>query len=267
VVCALAFAGTVNAQAPETDALFRAATDALVENRPQDAMVNLEALGDRGVVDPVVSFNRALAYVGRVRAGAEQPGDLGRAAHGFEEARELSHDSALVNDATRALATVRAEVAKRRARAADPVEIDTGISLGRSIVRLLPENGWAALVVLASLSLCVGILLRSRAREHGPLSRARVTGTMMSVLGACVFLIGGLVAVLSRRDRVFGRDAVVIAPSARLLDAQHVVIAARAPLAEAARLQLLDESGDFAYVRAGNVEGWLPSSAILPLAR
>ncbi|MDF2694931.1 MAG: hypothetical protein K0S65_3314, partial [Labilithrix sp.] len=70
----------------ETDpaALFRGANEALAAGRPGEAIAKFEALADRGVVDAVVSFDRGLAYAARVRAGGEQPGDLGRAAHGFE---------------------------------------------------------------------------------------------------------------------------------------------------------------------------------------
>ena len=44
------------------------------------------------VVDAAASYDRGLAYAMRVRIGAEVPGDLGRAAQGFEEARELSRE-------------------------------------------------------------------------------------------------------------------------------------------------------------------------------
>src|SRR5262245_40019358 len=110
----------------ETDpaALFRGANEALAGNRPSEAIAKLEALADRGVVDAVVSFDRGLAYAARVRAGAEQAGDLGRAAHGFEEARELTHDTALATDATNALAVVRSEIARRRSRSGESIEIE-----------------------------------------------------------------------------------------------------------------------------------------------
>src|SRR5579859_6373417 len=143
---ALALAGgEVRAQVPsqpDDQALFVAATQALKEGRPSDAIASFEALGDRGVVDAAISFDRGLAYAERIRAGGEQPGDLGRAAQGFEEARELSTDKALSEDAGRALALIRAEVARRRSRAGEPVELDEGASLGRTVVQLLPEDAW-----------------------------------------------------------------------------------------------------------------------------
>lgn len=253
------------AAAEDTDpkALFKAATEALAGDRPALAIAKLEALGDRGVIDPVVSYDRGLAYAGRVRAGAEQPGDLGRAAHGFEEARELSHDSALVLDATTALAAVRAEVAKRRSRAGDPIEIEHGVSLGRSIVKLLPENVWAILAAMSALALTVGIVLRARAEVR----RLKVAGTTTCAIAGGLLCAFALVLHSARDIRLHVREAVVIAPSTRLLDEKHVALLAVAPLPEGARLQLLDESSDFAHVALGSAVGWLPSAAVLPMAR
>lgn len=266
-LAALLATGHVAAQAPAEDdeiaIMFRAGTEALAGGRAAEAIANLEALGDRGVVDPVVSFDRGLAYASRVRAGLEQPGDLGRAAHGFEEARELSHDGALVSDANAALAAVRAEVAKRRSRAGDPIEVENGVSLGRSIVKLLPENAWAYLAALAAAALAVGIVLRARSSRP----RLKVAGTTTAAIGAGVLLACSLCLYSARDIRRHARDAVVVAPSARLLDAQHVAIAAQAALPEAARIQLLDETADFSHVVTGRTEGWLPSSSVLPLAK
>ncbi len=249
----------------ETDpaSLFRAATDALAGDRPVEAIAKLEALGDRGVIDAVVSYDRGLAYAGRVRAGAEQPGDLGRAAHGFEEARELSHDAALIDDATTALAAVRAEVAHRRSRSGDPIELESGLSLGRSIVKLLPENVWAILAALSSLALAVGIVLRAKATVR----RLKVAGTTTAVVAAGLLVVFALVLVSARDVRLRVREAVVIAPTTRLLDDKHVAMLSVAPLPEAARVELLDEGSDFAHVLAGRAVGWLPSSAVLPMAK
>lgn len=249
----------------DPDALFRGATDALAGDRAADAIAKLEALGDRGVVDPVVSYNRGLAYAARVRAGpgAEQPGDLGRAAHGFEEARELSHDAALIADAKTALAAVRAEVARRRSRAGDPIELDSGVSLGRSIVRLLPENTWAVLAAIFSAALAVGIVLRARAKAR----RLAVAGTTTCAVAGGLLLMTAIVLSAARDIRGHVREAVVIAPSTRLLDDKHVAFVSVAPLPEGARVQLLDEGADFAHVVAGRSVGWLPSSAVLPMAK
>lgn len=253
------------APADDTDpaALFRAATDALAGERPADAIARFEALGDRGVVDPVVSYDRGLAYAARVRAGAEQPGDLGRAAHGFEEARELSSDAKLVADATAALTAVRAEVARRRSRGGDPIELESGVSLGRSIVRLLPENAWAVLAALSSLAFSIGLVVRARAE----LRRAKVAGsTTMGVAGA-MLVVTSLIVHAARDARLHAREAVVIAPSTRLLDDKRVAVVGAAPLPEGARVELLDEGPDFAKIAYGRAQGWVAASAILPMAK
>jgi hypothetical protein len=254
------------APAPSEDvdpaALFRDATTALAGERPTDAIAKLEALGDRGVVDPVVSYDRGLAYAARIRAGAEQPGDLGRAAHGFEEARELSHDRALVADADAALAAVRAEVARRRSRAGDPIELEHGVSLGRSIVKLLPENVWAILAGVCAAALAIGIVLRARAMQR----RLKVAATTTCSVAGGLLLVTSLVLYSARDGRRHVREAVVVTPNTRLLDDKHVALGAAA-LPEGARVQLLDESGDFAHVLAGRAEGWLPSSSVLPMAK
>ncbi len=249
----------------ETDpaALFRAATDALAGEKPGEAIAKLEALGDRGIVDPVVSYDRGLAYAARVRAGAEQPGDLGRAAHGFEEARELSHDRALVADATLALEAVRAEVAKRRSRAGDPIELEHGVSLGRSIVKLLPENVWAVLAALCSLALAVGLVVRARAEAK----RAKVAGTTTAGIAAGLLFISVLILQTARDVRLHVREAVVIAPSTRLLDDKHVALVTVGALPEGERVQLLEDGADFARVVAGRDVGWLPTGTVLPMAK
>jgi hypothetical protein len=244
-------------------ALFRAATDALAGDRPTEAIAKLEALGDRGINDPVLSYDRGLAYAARIRAGAEQPGDLGRAAHGFEEARELSHDRALIADASMALAAVRAEVARRRARAGDPIELEHGVSLGRSIVKLLPENVWAMLAAACALTLACGIAFRAKATQR----RLKVAATTTSSVAGGLLLVTSLILYSARDGRRHVREAVVIAANTRMLDDKHVVLAAAAALPEGARVQLLDESGDFAHVVAGRAEGWLPSGSVLPMAK
>ena len=247
----------------EPAALFRAATEALAAERAGEAIAKLEALGDRGIVDAVVSYDRGLAYAARVRGGAEQAGDLGRAAHGFEEARELSHDRKLVADATTALEAVRAEVARRRSRAGDPVEIEQGVSLGRSIVKLLPENVWAIIAALCSLALAAGIVIRARAEAK----RLRVAGTTTCAIAGGLLLIVALVLHSARDTRLHVREAVVIAPSTRLLDDRHVALVAVGPLPEGVRVELLEEGTDFARVSAGHAVGWLPAGTVLPMAK
>ncbi|MBX3258863.1 MAG: hypothetical protein KIS78_17425 [Labilithrix sp.] len=269
VLACVAFAGSARAEedAPheETDpaALFRGAHEALVAERPGEAIAKLEALADRGVVDAVVSFDRGLAYAARVRAGGEQPGDLGRAAHGFEETRELTRDPTLAADATSALAIVRSEVARRRSRAGESVELQHGSSLGRSIVELLPENAWAVIAAAMTLALSAAILTRRRAA----FPRAKVAATTSAAIAGALMLGTSALAWAARDARLHLREGVVIAPNARLLDARHLAMDGVAPVPEGARARIVDESAGFSHVVVGEADGYLPSSAVLPLAR
>ncbi len=249
------------AQDPAT--LFREATDALAGERLVDAIAKLEALGDRGVVDAAVSFDRGVAYAMRARTSAGQPGDLGRAVHGFEEARELSHDGRTDDEAKRALVSLRAEVARRRARAGESAELAVSASLGRALVELASENTWSGLALAASLVLSVAIVLRARAQA----GRAKVAAnTTMGIAGA-VLVATALLADAARDARLHLREAIVVTPGTRLLDARKVVLPGRDALAEGARVRLLDEEGGFSHIDTGSAEGWVGTNAVLPLAK
>ena len=265
IACVISTSGIAAADEPAEDpqALLHDATQALVSARPGDAIAKLEALGDRGVVDAVVSFDRGVAYAERVRSGGERPGDLGHAAHGFEEALRLTHDPALKNDARHALATVRAEIARRRARAGDTVDIEHGVSLGRSIVEVAHENVWALAAALTSIVLAIAIVLRGFARSP----RMKIAaGTTCGIAGA--LSVAMLLLVWSARDaRLHVVEGVVVAPDVRLFDARRLALEGAAPVAEGTRVRMLDESGGFTHVSIGATEGWLPQNAVLPLAR
>ena len=263
----LATTASADEDAPQEEmdpaTLFRGANEALAQGRPNEAIAKLEALADRGVVDAVISFDRGLAYAARVRAGGEQPGDLGRAAHGFEETRELTRDPDLAKEAASALAVVRSEIARRRARAGDPVEIEHGLSLGRSIVELLPENAWAVIAAAMAFVLSIAIGVRHRVTS----SRAKVAATTSGAIAGSLLLVTTVLAWASRDARHHLREGVVIAPSARLLDARHLAKDGTSPLPEGVRARILEESGGFSRIVVGNADGFLPSSAILPLAK
>lgn len=254
---------TVEDQDPTT--VFREATDALAGDRPSDAITRLESLSDKGVVDAVASFDRGLAYAKRVHAGAgaEQVGDLGRAAHGFEEARELTRDRELADEATRSLIAVRAEVARRRARSGEPVDLEHGVSLGRSIVGLLPENVWAILAVMLTSILTTAIVFRSRAR----IARVKVAATTTCAISGLLLGITSLCAWSARDARLHLREGIVVTPNARLLDERHVVRDAVAPISEATRVRIYEEGGGYSRVAIGGQEGWLSSSSVLPIAK
>ncbi|HEY8040907.1 MAG TPA: hypothetical protein VIF15_13975 [Polyangiaceae bacterium] len=247
----------------ETVGLFGAATQALHDGRAGDAIASLEALADRGVVDPVASYDRGLAYAMRVRIGAEVPGDLGRAAHGFEEARDLSRDPGLIEDASRALTVVRSEVARRRTLAGEPVEVDPGRSLARTVAGLLSEDTWAAFAVASSAVLGLGLFVRWLSRGR----RVRVSGGVAAGVAAPALFLAGLMTLASRHDRWTLREAVVVAANARPTDDHGISAPGATPLPEGARVEIVEPRGGWTRVRFGRTDTFLASSALRTLAR
>ena len=173
--------------------------------------------------------------------------------------------AALVADATTALEAVRAEVAHRRSRAGDPIELEHGVSLGRSIVKLLAGErvGDPRRRLLARAR--GGHRLRATRRDAAPAaSPARRPARSRAV---CSSFASRLEA--ARDVRLHVRDAVVIAPSTRLLDDKHVALhLGRAALPEGARVQLLDEGAGL-RARLGGSRGRLAAGrdAVLPMAK
>jgi hypothetical protein len=247
----------------DTAQLFSAATTALHDGRPTEAISALEALADRGVVDAAASYDRGLAYAQRVRIGAEIPGDLGRAAHGFEEARALSSDPALIDDATRALTVVRSEVARRRIRAGQSVEVDPGRSLARAVAGLVPEDAWFIVAAAASATFGVGLFVRRVAGSR----RLRVVSGVAAGVAVPVLTLSVVMTLASRHDRLYLREAVVVSAGARPSSEQGIAQPGAAPLAEGARVELLDSRGGWTRVRFGALETWLASTTLRPIAR
>lgn len=252
-------------RADEPGALFADATQALAGGRPADAIADLEALADRGVLDAAMSFDRGLAYAQRVRIGGEQPGDLGRAAHGFEEARALTRDAKVIDDASAALTTIRAEVARRRARAGSSVELEQNDSLGDSIVHLVVENTWALLSAAMSLVLGVGLFVIWLARPH---ARRIKIGGVIAVAVASPLLVASILLTLSARDaRLHRREGVLVSAAARPSDARGVALPNLGLLPEAARVQIMSSNTAWTQIRWGTLDAWVPSPLVRPLAR
>jgi hypothetical protein len=244
------------------DALVSAASAALTAGRPADAIASYEALADRGVVDPHMSFDRGLAYAQRVRLGADLPGDLGRAAHGFEEARALTEDPRLAESASHAILLVRAEVARRRARAGEPPSVDPGAPPFRALVELFPENAWAYAALVASVLLGIGLFVRAISSSR----RGRIGGAIVASLSAPALAFFAVMALGARDERLHRRDGVVVAAGARATDELHRPIDA-VPLPEAAHVSIVDSRAGWTHVRWASVDGWIPSSAVRPIAR
>jgi hypothetical protein len=244
-------------------ALFASAVAALHEGRAADAIADLEALADRGQIDAVASYDRGLAYAMRVRIGAEVSGDLGRAAHGFEEARDLARDPRLVEDASRALTVVRSEIARRRTRAGQPVEVDPGRSLARTVAGLLSEDVWALSAAFSSALLALGLFVRWLARA----ARAHAAGGVVAGVAAPVLAVSLSMALASRHDRATLHEAVVVAADARPTDERGFALPGSTPLPEGARVEIIDARGAWTRVRFGSLDARIASTALRSLAR
>jgi hypothetical protein len=245
------------------DSLFASGAKALADGRVGEAIATFEALADRGVEDPVASYDRGLAYAARVRAGAELPGDLGRAAQGFEEARDLSRDPRLQADASAALTVVRSEVAKRRMRAGEPAEVDPGRSFASSLSSLLSEDTWAFLCAASALASAAGLFARWLATK----SRVRIAGAVMAGVGAPLVAASMAMTLAARSDRLNLHEAVVINASARPEDERGLSLPGASPVPEGARVEILDSRGGLQRIRFGTLVTWLSSDALRDLAR
>jgi hypothetical protein len=256
------FALTASADDDATS-LFASATKALTEGRAGDAIGAFEALADRGVVDPVASYDRALAYAARVRMGADVAGDLGRAAQGFEEALDLTTDAKLADDASRGLVAVRSEIARRRARAGEPVAVDPARSLGRAVAGLISEDAWAIVALIASMVLGLGLYVRWLARPQ----RARVAGAVGAGVAAPVLALAVVMTLAARSDRLNLREAVVVTAGARPTDDRGLAVPGAVPLPEGARVEVIETRGASSRVRFGTVEAWVSTGALREIAR
>jgi hypothetical protein len=247
----------------ESDAtLFQSGVDSLQHGRPGEAVVDFESLADHGVVEATLSFDRGLAYADRVRVGGEQPGDLGEAAHGFLEAARLASDSGLAHDAEKALAIVRAEVGRRRARAGEPVELDPGMSLGPSIVRLLAEDTWALLGVVGSFVVGGALFARRAVRER----RSRIAAGVAGGIGALLFLGCTGATLAARHDRLTLVIGVIVSAGAHPTDERGLVVPNATTLPEAAEVRVLARRAGWAQVRWGTTEAWIPAQSVRPIS-
>ncbi len=255
VLVALAFPAA--ARADDNTVIFERASAALQANDVQKAILDLETLADRGFAHPDVSYNRGLAYALRARSAGGQPGDLGRAAAGFEETLALRPGD---RDAEAALDLVHAEVARRRSRQ-DKSDTIVRPSLDRVLLRLVPPVVWAGLALGASVLLAVGLLLR---RSQSP--QAHVAGSVLAWLT--------FVSLLALVPLAFGSSwlersrgaGVVVAPDVTIRDASgKPTDAPQVP--EAALLELGEARDGELFVRWGSYEGWVERASVRPLPR
>ena len=273
-------ASAARAQAPETDeALFAKGSAALAAGEYGAAIDTLEALADRGFLHPDASYDRGLAYLQRIRAKAERPGDLGRAAAAFEETLRL-RDNDVQADA--ALDLVRAEVTRRRSRKSNAT-MDVRPTLDRVVAGLLGDRAWTIASVIASLLVAIGILLRRfdklddapKADEDGrpaasvvaPKGTARpahplhVTGSVLVGVGLVALLALVPIAWHARTLRLTTRAGVIVATEAHLTDEDGTALKGDA-IPEAAAVEVGERRTGIVHVRWGPTEGWLPAASV-----
>lgn len=255
--------GGLSYAAEPSDGLARA-EEHLRANRPTEAIAELEGLADLGHVDPAISFDRGLAYALRVQNGPATEGDLGRAVLGFEEARALSSNEKTRADSEAALTSLRSEAAKRRSRGGEPPDVEEGLSLGRSVVHLLPEMVWFFAAIAFSLAFTSGLVLRRRALLRGEASQL---GVLLGVASLPLCLVTTASGLGARGERLELREGIVVRAGVRPFDDRHIVKTGVDTLPEGAKVRILGLEEGFVRFRRGAVEGTLPRDAVGEIAR
>jgi hypothetical protein len=262
VVVAFALVLAVPAAAAEAtnESLFTEAVAALDKGAYDDAIDRLELLADRGFSHPDASYDRAVAYVRRARSRAAKRGDLGRAAAALAETLSLRPDDP---DASAALARVRHEIARRRARSG-ATEVDLRPSLGWAVVGLFEEDTWALLAIIGSGVASLGLAARLASKKDA----VRLAGTIAASLGALTLLVTGALTAFARYERIHYRPAVVVVEEARLHDDNGATISGPGSMIpEGASVRVIDQRGTLAHVEWGTLDGWLSLGQLRMLAR
>jgi len=220
----------------------------LRDGKLDQAIADLEALADRGVVGSGVAFDRGLAYAQRARSGQGLDGDYGQAVHAFEETlRRDPHD----DGARHALEEIRREIAKRDARG--KTEELSAPSLGRAVAVAIPGNVWGALALFGSIVLAVALATRPRLMHARRL--AATTAAVMGLLVAGVATVGGLGA---RWLRLHHREAIVVTPRIAAVPEGGASI----HLEEGARVEVVEERAGSMLVKNDRGEGWAPRESL-----
>jgi hypothetical protein len=239
--------------APTTpEALFQRGAEAVQRGEHGTAIDAFEALADRGFFHPDASYDRGIAYLLRVRAGADRPGDLGRAAAAFEEALLLRPSD---HEADAALDRVRAELTRRRARKSRS-SMDARPTLDRLVVGLASEQTWGLAALVASLLLAAGLVLRRR-----PAGRAHVTGSVLAPTAAVALLALVPLTLGARHLRRTARPGVIVVDEVYLADEEGKSRGGD-PVPEAAAVEAAERRGGLVYVRWGAMAGWIPLGSV-----
>jgi hypothetical protein len=257
---AAAHSKAADEQQPEST--LREAVAAVQRGAFDQAVDALELLADRGFVHPDASYARAYAYVERARSRSRHEGDLGRAVAALEESRLLRPADKSLEPA---LATLREEISRRRARGGNS-PVQERPTLGRAVTSLLSENTWAIVAAVGSTLLTAGLILYLFVKRR----TAEIAGAVGIAAGLVLGLIGGSLAYSARNYRRTTRPAVVVVPEARLLDAggraRPVARGEAGSVPEGALLYVRESRAGRARVEWGRLEGWVDSAQVRQLA-
>jgi hypothetical protein len=240
---------------PGLDAVMAQVEAACQRGAFSEAVDQLEALSDRGLVHHDVSFNRGLVYVRRAESPVKQRTDLGQAAAAFQEAVELDPSD---NEATMLLERVREEISEHRAsRSSEPLMARP--RLVRAVLGLIGEDVWAVIALIGSLALTVGLALRVWTRARSAHLSAGVAGA----LGLVFLALGGGMAAAARHLRLNTSPAVVIAEQAQLLDAAGRPVSSASHrdvgnvIPEGSAVYIKETRGALALVEWGELDTWI----------
>jgi hypothetical protein len=236
----------------ETQDHFRIGTDALIAGRYDEAIDHFEALADRAPSHPDASYNRGFAYLTRVRAGAERPGDLGRAAAGFAETLAMRPGD---DQAEQALELVHAEVARRQARRGRDLVLPRP-TLDRVVMKLASERAWAIGAIVSATLLAIGLVLRRQ-----PAGPTRVAGTLLAPAALVATIAFVPLYHGARHLRLTTETGVLVVGEAHLSDESGSALGGE-PIHEAALLEVSERRGRLIHVRYGGSEGWVQGAAI-----
>lgn len=184
----------------------------LTAERPQEAIRELEAFADSGMLHADLSFNRGLAYLRRAGSAAGQAGDYGQAAAGFAETLLERPDDA---EAARGLEEAQLAVSRKKAQGAGGgAAVTEPLGLFEKALDSVSKTLLLCLAIVGSLLSCVGVILRRAERES-----RRTAGVI--TLGVGLLLLIPSFGFAELRDHLFASAevAVVIAPQAPIFDA------------------------------------------------
>jgi tetratricopeptide (TPR) repeat protein len=189
---------------------FELGCEALEQGRYGDAVRLFEALADEGMADAALSYNRGLAYAGKLSLLQTEPGDFGQAIAAFEEARALSSSSDLREGATEMMKRLAERQDKLATRASNTssagarAELQTGERF-EFLVRGNHDAALSATFLLSGLCLIVLALWRRFAKALRP--RLRGVCFVLSLISASVALT---LLLYAKFDASLGERAIAL---------------------------------------------------------